>query len=170
MYSKPNQKVVINKDEQAKIDKNNKDPKKFVVSRLRGNEEAAMKNLNYGAFKLWMMFSADAQEFKRAFSPTQAEADLGVSQPTARSGFKELVEKGYLVQIGEGNMYEFYQVPQKKQPAIKLKVEKRYIIDDDDVIYEMSYSEFKNAVLEGGDYTEEEIRTAWDSCEVVKED
>ena len=161
MYSKPNQKIVVNVEEPPKIDKNNRDAKKFIVSRIRGNEEAAMRDLNYGAFKLWLMFSADAKDFKRAFSPTQAEHDLGVSQPTARSGLKELIEKGYLVQKENSNIYEFHQMPQEEYEFVE---EKRLIKtvkgELKAITYDELYEKFKNK------RSEEEIKNYWNKLPV----
>lgn len=161
MYSKPNQKIVVNAEEAPKIDKNNKDAKKFVVSRIRGNEEEAMRNLNYGAFKLWLMFSADTKDFRRAFSPTQAEQDLGISQPTARSGLKELIEKGYLVQQGSSNIFEFHQLPQDEFEFVE---EKRFIKTTKGELKAITYGELYERFKDKR--SEEEIKNYWNKLPV----
>ena len=162
MYTKPNQRVIVNVEEAPKIDSKNTDYKKFVVSRLRGNEEEAMSRLNYSAFKLWMCFSADAKGFQRAFSPTFAEKELGMSQPSARSGFNELLEKGYLVQK-DGNVYEFHQVPPKK---MSIQPPRRRIIDNNGEVFEMTYQEFKDAMKDSG-WNEDELKATYEAYELI---
>ena len=48
-----------------------------------------------------------------ALSPAAIRQATGMPLSTYRDQFTKLVDKGYLVQRGEGNTYDFYEIPQR---------------------------------------------------------
>ena len=159
----PNQyKVVINKEE---VNRSTPDRRYFIA--YQETLEAAARELTGNEFKLYVYFLSNRDKYEDLFSPDFFGKSYGVSADTARKLFQKLIEKGFLVKTAAHDC-EFYDRPQKKI-KISVKVEKRYVIDDDGVIYEMSYSDFRKAALEDGEYTEEELKAAWNTFEIVKE-
>ena len=157
----PNQyKVIIKKE---KVNQNNGQP--YFLA-YKETIEAAAQNLSGNEFKLYIYLLSNKVEYEDFFSPDYFGRTYGVSADTARKLFQKLIEKGYLVKTAPHDC-DFYEVPQLK-PALTLKVEKRQVIDDNGEVFEWSYKEFKEAAGDG--YTEDEIKAAWNSYEVVKED
>lgn len=48
-----------------------------------------------------------------ALSPAAIRQAVGMPQSTYRDQFVRLVDKGYLVQRGDSNTYDFYETPQR---------------------------------------------------------
>jgi len=55
----------------------------------------------------------DARSYTFALSPVAIRQAIAMPSSTYRDQFLKLVDKGYLVQRGEGNTYDFYEVPQR---------------------------------------------------------
>lgn len=69
----------------------------------------AMRVLNGNAFKLWMYLLSWDGNGKYDFSPANVAKELSVSDEGARNARKELIEKGYLVELSE-NQLEFFPI------------------------------------------------------------
>lgn len=99
----PNQKSVrINKE---KCDKQNL----YSVINLSAMEEAA-RDLDAGAFKLWVYFSKNQDNYEFALSSKAVEQEFGIKIKQYNNAVKELTDKGYLVNT-KGNNYEFHENP-----------------------------------------------------------
>lgn len=61
--------------------------------------EGALKNLKPNAFKLWAILNANQNNYELGFSPAHFAAMTNAHTDTARAAFKELIEKGYLVEV-----------------------------------------------------------------------
>lgn len=99
----PNQKSVrINKE---KCDKQNL----YSVINLSAMEEAA-RDLDAGAFKLWVYFSKNQDNYEFALSSKAVEQEFGIKIKQYNNAVKELTDKGYLVNT-KGNNYIFNEIP-----------------------------------------------------------
>lgn len=97
----PNQKTV-------KVSKVETKGKIFAQIEMNALEEAA-RNLKAGAFKLWVYFSKNQNNYEFGLSSSDALATFGMKKDQYDGAVKELIEKGYLVQ-SSGNSYTFYEV------------------------------------------------------------
>ena len=61
--------------------------------------EGALKNLKSNAFKLWAILNANQNNYELGFSPAHFAAMTNTHVDTARAAFKELIDKGYLVEV-----------------------------------------------------------------------
>jgi ferredoxin len=68
-------------------------------------EQAAQK-LDAGAFKLWVYFAKNQNGYEFALSSSEVEKTFGMKIKQYNNAVKELIEKGYLVEIC-GNCYKF---------------------------------------------------------------
>ena len=133
------------------------------------NIEAAAQNLKGEvAFKVYIYLLGNGNNFGVWFSPELIAKRYGVSADRIRKCFKELVEKGYLVEEGH-NLYQFYEEPQtKKLPPLPSMKEKRVFIDSEGnnhfLTYEMVYNQFH------GKTTDEDIQSFWNGLEVYREE
>ena len=150
-----NQKTVkINKAEPQR------DKAKIIVDREQ--LEIAAKQLTGNEFKLYMFFASDNNGFKRDFSPAHFAAVYGVSADTTRKLFKQLEDKGFIKEDEDKkNFYNFYLLPQNK---MKVKAPRRRIVDEDGVVYELTYEELCKE-LEG--YSKETVDYYWNNAEVI---
>ena len=152
----PNQyKVVINKE---KVNQNDRERVYFLA--YQETIEAAARNLTGNEFKLYIYLLSNQDKYEDLFSPAFFGEAYGVSADTARKLFQKLIEKNYLVKTAEHNC-EFYDKPQKK---MKIKVPRRRIVDEDGVIYELTYEELTKE-LEG--FSKETIDYYWNNGEEV---
>ena len=62
---------------------------------------------------LYLYFAANADGFSLALSPAAIRQAIGMPASTYRDQFLKLVDRGYLVQRGNGNTYDFYEIPQR---------------------------------------------------------
>lgn len=125
------------------------------------NIEAAAQNLKGEvAFKVYIYLLGNGNNFGVWFSPELIAKRYGVSADRIRKCFKELVEKGYLIEEGH-NLYQFYEVPQKKTVIHLGEEEKRYIPTDEGEVlmtYAALYKELKD------DYPADFISNFWSEC------
>ena len=68
--------------------------------------EAAAQKLDAGAFKLWIYFAKNQNDYEFALSSSEVERVFGIKIKQYNNAIKELKEKGYLVEIS-GNCYKF---------------------------------------------------------------
>lgn len=76
----------------------------------------AMRLLNGNAFKLWMYLFSWEGKGKYDFSPAGLSKELKISDEGARNARKELIEKGYLIEITE-NKLEFFPISRTNTSA-----------------------------------------------------
>ena len=71
--------------------------------------QAAARNLGAHALMLYLYLASNADGFMMALSPAAIRQAIGMPQSTYRDQFIKLVDRGYLVQRGDGNTYDFYE-------------------------------------------------------------
>lgn len=79
---------------------------------IKVNQEAifaAMADLTYAGFKMWIYFSKN-QAYHNFELSCVACKQFGIDKNSYYRGIEELITKGYLVPES-GNGYRFYQVP-----------------------------------------------------------
>lgn len=72
----------------------------------------AAKDLQAGAFKLWIYFAKNTNNYDFALSSKEVEESFGIKIKQYNNAITELIEKGYLTQI-QGNIYRFTEKKQK---------------------------------------------------------
>lgn len=77
------------------------------------NWQAAARDLGAHGLMLYLYFSANADNFQLALSPAAIRQAVGMPTSTYRDQFLRLIDKGYIVQRGEGNTYDFFESPQR---------------------------------------------------------
>ena len=127
----PNQKII-------KVSKQPCDKQHYYSAiNLVAMEEAAI-NLDAGAFKLWMYFAKNQNNYEFALSSKDAEANFGIKIKQYNNAVAELMNKGYLVNT-KGNNYIFNEKPvmpfednaviTKSNNAVITKEDKKYYKD-----------------------------------------
>ena len=90
------------------------------VIKLKKNEDEiifyAAKQLSAEAFKLWMYLYREGTRLGCYYlRRKRVQEDFGIKKTQYNSAFKELIERGYLVQHSEANsvahLWEFYVMP-----------------------------------------------------------
>lgn len=76
--------------------------------------QAAARDLGAHAVVLYLYLASNADGYRLALSPAAIREAIGMPASTYRDQFVKLVDKGYLVQKGKGNLYDFYEVPKNK--------------------------------------------------------
>ena len=71
--------------------------------------KAAMRILNGNAFKLWMYLMSWEGIGIYEFSPANLAKELKMSDEGARNARKELIDKGYLVELNDSTL-EFFPI------------------------------------------------------------
>ena len=89
----PNQRVVAIHRETAKAD---------FLGIKNSNWQAAARDLGAHAFMLYIYFASNANGYTLALSPAAVRQAIAMPSSTYRDQFLKLVDKGYLVQRGEG--------------------------------------------------------------------
>lgn len=62
---------------------------------------------------LYLYFASNANGFTLALSPAAIRQAVGMPPSTYRDQFVKLIDKGYLIQRGESNTFDFYETPQR---------------------------------------------------------
>lgn len=101
----PNQKIV--RVEKEKVERGTKRP---YTTNYVEHINAAAKNLQAGAFKLYMYFAINAPHYEFALSSKAVEEEFGIKIKQYNNAIKELEDKGYLYNT-KGNNYFFYESP-----------------------------------------------------------
>lgn len=139
----PNQKVIkINRE---KVIKGATGGRLFLVA-YQDNILAAMKNLSHTAFKVYIYLLFQKDGYSVCYSPEYLRKAANMCKDTARKGFKELIEKGYIDENERG--YDFYEQPRRK-PIIKpIGKVKEFIDDETGEVFRYSYNQLVAAVGE----------------------
>ena len=139
----PNQKVIkINRE---KVIKGATCGRLFLVA-YQDNILAAMKNLSHTAFKVYIYLLFQKDGYSVCYSPEYLRKAANMCKDTARKGFKELIEKGYIDENERG--YDFYEQPRRK-PIIKpIGKVKEFIDDETGEVFRYSYNQLVAAVGE----------------------
>lgn len=74
--------------------------------------QAAARDLGAHALMLYLYFASNANGYLLALSPAAIRQAVGMPQSTYRDQFTKLIDRGYLVQRGDSNTYDFYETPQ----------------------------------------------------------
>ena len=82
------------------------------------NWQYAARDLGAQGLLLYLYLSSNSNNYLLALSPSAIRQAVGMPTSTYRDWFKNLVDKGYLVQRGEGNTYDFYEIPQRDAHAM----------------------------------------------------
>lgn len=62
---------------------------------------------------LYLYLASNADNFTLALSPAAIRQAIGMPASTYRDQFVKLVDRGYLVQRGDGSTYDFYEIPKR---------------------------------------------------------
>ena len=95
------------------------------------NWQAAARDLGAHALMLYLYFASNANGYTLALSPAAIRQAIGMPQSTYRDQFLKLIDRGYLVQRGESNTYDFYETPQRATHQIKGDTEDGYNFTSD---------------------------------------
>ena len=101
----PNQKTITIKKE--KCDKQNY----YAMINLNALESAAA-DLKSGAFKLWVYFAKNQDNFTFGLSNQAVAEQFGIKKDQYDNAVKELIAKGYLIEISK-NYFEFKELKEK---------------------------------------------------------
>ena len=105
-----NQKTVgVNKEP---CDKNNI----YACINIEAINKAALDLNKASTFKLWMYFAKNQNNYTFELSAVAVQNFCNITEKTYREAVKELIAKRYLVQQGESNHYDFYEIP--KEPVV----------------------------------------------------
>jgi hypothetical protein len=77
------------------------------------NWQAAARDLRAHGLMLYMYLASNKNDFSLALSPAAIREAIGMPESTCRDQIRNLIDKGYLVQRGTSNQYDFYEVPQR---------------------------------------------------------
>ena len=100
----PNQRLIAIHRERAASD---------FLGIKNSNWQAAARDLGAHALMLYLYFASNANGFMLALSPAAIRQAVGMPSSTYRDQFIKLIDKGYLVQRGNSNTYDFYETPQR---------------------------------------------------------
>lgn len=103
-YTVPNQRVVEIHREKAKSN---------FLGIQNENWQAAARDLGAHALMLYLYLASNANGYDLALSPAAIRQAIGMPKSTYRDQFEKLVDKGYLVQRKESNIYDFYETPKR---------------------------------------------------------
>lgn len=109
----PNQRIVTIHRERAASD---------FLGIKNSSWQTAARDLGAHALMLYLYFASNANGFMLALSPAAIRQAIGMPQSTYRDQFNKLIDKGYLVQRGDGNTYDFYESPQRATHTTESKV------------------------------------------------
>jgi hypothetical protein len=123
----------------------------------------AARELSGNEFKLYIYFLSNKDGYESFFSPKDVKQQFGMCEDTARSCFHKLIEKGYIESLEQHNCM-FHDKPQKKI-NLTIKKERRLIIDDDGVAFEMTFEEFK--AIAPKELNDDEILNYWNECDII---
>ena len=85
--------------------------------------QAAARDLGAHALMLYLYFASNANGYMLALSPAAIRQAVGMPQSTYRDQFTKLIDRGYLVQRGDSNTYDFYETPQRATHTAKIDLE-----------------------------------------------
>lgn len=88
----------------------NQEGKKYMLVGIDEIREASI-NLTPSAFKLYLYFVENENEWQFFLSPKDFQKAYGVAESTFRNAKRELIEKKYIIE-GDKNHFDFYSTPQ----------------------------------------------------------
>ena len=110
--------------------------------------EEAKKNLNDGAFALWLYFAKNQNHFSFDLSSKAVERDFNIKRSQYNSAVKELTENRYLIDVNTdpnavANLWEFHEKPveppappkQIKPQQQKTKTIQEFSFLEDDYVF-----------------------------------
>ena len=100
----PNQRIVSIHRERATAD---------FLGIKNSSWQYASRDLGAHALRLYLYLACNANGFTLALSPAAIRQAVGMASSTYRDQFVKLIDKGYLVQRGDSNVYDFYETPQR---------------------------------------------------------
>ena len=77
------------------------------------NWQAAARDLGAHALMLYLYFASNADGYMLALSPAAIRQAVGMPPSTYRDQFVKLIDKGYLIQRGNSNTFDFYETPKR---------------------------------------------------------
>lgn len=102
----------ITSPNQRKITIHKCDPKKNYSKIATEANKAAMRDLGYSAYMLYMYLCMNASNFNFILSKVAACADTGLSKNVYYTAFHKLIDKGYLVPKPNTQcLFDFYESP-----------------------------------------------------------
>lgn len=105
--SVPNQKKIY-------IERSTEKVKQNYLKVSNDSLKSAMYNLGSSAFMLWIYFTDNSNGYPLDLYPVDFCSITGLSDSTYRRAFKELEEKGYLIQSSkQKNLYLFKEISAK---------------------------------------------------------
>lgn len=149
MITSPNQKIITVQKEAV-----NKD-KPYIVASIENIENASKELKSHIAFKLFIYFTGNQNNYRFGFSPRDFAERYGVSEQSARNGLKELIEAGYVVQ-DSGNRFIFRDRIVNFNIVAAEEERKAFIDDETGERFELT---FKELVATIG--SEEEAKLVW---------
>lgn len=75
----------------------------------------AVLDLKPSALKVWLYFAKNQDNYVFELSSIAVQNFCGISDKSYRESIKELVAKRYLIKRGEGNFYDFYEIPKEPE-------------------------------------------------------
>ncbi len=107
MATAPNQRKIIIHREKCERD---------FLQIKKENWFAANKDLEPYGLQVYLYLAGNRDGFTLELSQEAAERDAGIKKTSFHKYVNLMIEKGYLVQRGEGsNLYDFYEIPQKRK-------------------------------------------------------
>ena len=112
----------------------------------------AMRDLSNSAFKVYIYFISNKNDYIMGISPAAINNETGVCVETARKAVKELEIKGYIV-MSDYLKFQFYEVPHKNINGFGLEEKKNEWLE---IIEKSDYKDTKQPIqLEKEDEKEE---------------
>lgn len=116
----------------------NGNKEKFLAVKYE-NIVYAMNDLSNSAFKVYVYFITNKDNYVMGISPASINKVTGVCLETARKAIRELETKGYIV-MSQHLKYHFFEVPHKEINCFGLEEEKNKWIN---VIENSEYKDYK---------------------------
>lgn len=139
----PNQKIIrINRE---KVDKVAAQGRLYLIA-YQDNLLYAMKDLSHTAFKVYMYFLFNKDNYSVAYSPEYIHKQANICKETARKAFKELQDKGYIIKSDRG--LDFYEYPKQAAKLSPIGEKREFVDDETGEVFNYSYNQLVAAVGE----------------------
>ena len=137
----PNQKIIrVNRE---KVDKVASNGRLYLIA-YQDNLFTAMKELSHTAFKVYIYLLFNKDGYSVAYSPEYIHKQANICKETARKAFRELIDKGYILERERG--YEFYEYPQYKKTIQPIGEVREFIDSDTGEVFHYSYNQLISIV------------------------
>ena len=139
----PNQKIIrVNRE---KVDKVAAQGRLYLIV-YQDNLLYAMKDLSHTAFKVYMYFLFNKDNYSVAYSPEYIHKQANICKETARKAFKELQDKGYIIKSDRG--LDFYEYPKQAAKLSPIGEKREFVDDETGEVFNYSYNQLVAAVGE----------------------